>query len=71
MKIVWTIVRTYSEADEINLKKELISDLIELGVPGELADSLSNRDNVQWAGVINDSPVFIRLDLLKKKTVKN
>lgn len=64
MRVAWTIYRNYDRKHGKMLREDLINDLIEMGVPEELAQELIHKDSFQWRGELDNVNTFLALDIL-------
>ena len=64
MKVCWTIFRDHAKIHGKMLREDLISDLIEMGVPKEMAHELIHSDKLEWTGVINGTDTFVALNII-------
>lgn len=46
------------------LRDDLIQDLIDMNMPEEVANQLLSNDSLRWEGELDESEIFIGLDIL-------
>jgi hypothetical protein len=64
MKVCWSIVRDLTKQHGKLVREDLIQDLIDMGVPSEIANELLYRDRLEFMGNIEGAETQIVLDLI-------
>jgi hypothetical protein len=71
MKVIWTIWRNYPTDLRENpklVREALVGDLIDMGVPVEVAELLLGQNTFQWRGKLEGCDTFVGLDIVDSQT---
>lgn len=64
MKVCWSIVRDIEKQHGKLLREDLIHDLVDMGVPQDIAEQLLYKDRLEFFGDVAGVKTQIVLDIL-------